>query len=166
MTIWTTILSSMLAVGVVGGADDDPIIKVDAGKVLHRVSPFLYGACIEDVKHEIYGGLYSQMIFGESFQEPPKPLPLKGFTAYGGQWTAKDGELRAEAGDGPKLVSDVPAFAVGEVAVEILLPGEQGGNAGLIVKVDDPGNGADAFTGYEVSLEASGKLVLGQPIRL
>lgn len=27
------------------------------------------GACIEDVNHEIYGGLYSQMLFGESFQE-------------------------------------------------------------------------------------------------
>ncbi len=36
------------------------------------VSPFLTGACIEDVNHEIYGGLYSQMIFGESFQEPAK----------------------------------------------------------------------------------------------
>jgi len=29
------------------------------------------GACIEDVNHEIYGGIYSQMIFGESFQEQP-----------------------------------------------------------------------------------------------
>ena len=28
------------------------------------------GSCIEDVNHEIYGGIYSQMIFGESFQEP------------------------------------------------------------------------------------------------
>ncbi len=36
---------------------------------LHRTE----GACIEDVNHEIYGGLYSQMIFGESFQEPPPP---------------------------------------------------------------------------------------------
>ncbi len=45
----------------------------------------MYGACIEDVNHEIYGGLYSQMIFGESFQEPPRPVPLKGFTAFGGE---------------------------------------------------------------------------------
>ena len=157
MAIWTLILCSAMA-----AADDRPVIKVDAGTVLHRLSPFLYGACIEDVNHEIYGGLYSQMIFGESFQEPPRPLPVKGFTAYAGEWTAKDGELRAEAGDGPKLVADVPAFADGEVAVEILLPGEQGGNAGLIVKVDEPGNGADAFTGYEVSLETSGKLVLSR----
>ena len=38
--------------------------------VCHRLSRYLTGACIEDVNHEIYGGLYSQMIFGESFQEP------------------------------------------------------------------------------------------------
>ena len=28
-------------------------IEVDAGEVLHRVSPFLTGSCIEDVNHEI-----------------------------------------------------------------------------------------------------------------
>ncbi len=45
-------------------------IVVQAVHVLHSVSRYLTGACIEDVNHEIYGGLYSQMIFGESFQEP------------------------------------------------------------------------------------------------
>ena len=37
---------------------------------MHRLSPYLTGACIEDVNHEVYGGIDSQMIFGESFQEP------------------------------------------------------------------------------------------------
>jgi alpha-L-arabinofuranosidase len=157
MAIWTLILCSALAT-----ADDEAVIKVDAAIVRHKVSPFLYGACIEDVNHEIYGGLYSQMIFGESFQEPPRPVPLRGFTAYGGEWVAKDGELRAAAGDGPKLIADVPPFAVGIVAVEIMLPGTQGGNSGLILDVAEPGKGADAFIGYEVSLETSGKLVLGR----
>src|SRR6202041_2682668 len=46
-------------------------IYVDAGQPLHSLSPYLTGACLEDVNHEVYGGLYSQMIFGESFQEPP-----------------------------------------------------------------------------------------------
>jgi hypothetical protein len=27
----------------------------------------MYGSCIEDVNHEIYGGLYDQKIFVESF---------------------------------------------------------------------------------------------------
>jgi alpha-L-arabinofuranosidase len=38
---------------------------------IKQVSPLMTGACVEDVNHEIYGGLYSQMIFGESFQESP-----------------------------------------------------------------------------------------------
>jgi hypothetical protein len=46
-------------------------IKIDASDIVRPVSRHLTGVCIEDVNHEIYGGLYSQMIFGESFQEPP-----------------------------------------------------------------------------------------------
>src|SRR3954452_8239933 len=111
MVGWALVAAAVLAAG---DAADGPVIEVDAGRVIHRISPLLYGACIEDVNHEIYGGLYSQMIFGESFQEPAPPLPLKGFTAYGGRWEPRDGELSAEAGAGPKLIVDEPAFAVGE----------------------------------------------------
>ena len=159
MTTWTTLL---LSASMIGAGPDDPVIAVDAARVLHRVSPYLYGACIEDVNHEIYGGLYSQMIFGESFQESSRPLPLKGFTVFGGGWRPSEGAIRADPGDGPKLIADLPAFAVGEVGVEVFFPTAQGGNAGLILKVDQPGVGADRFTGYEVSLETSGKLVLGR----
>ena len=68
----------------------------------------------------------------------------------------------AGPGDGPKLISEEPAFADGEVSVEVRFPANQGGNAGLIVRVGQPGVGADAFHGYEVSLETSGFLVLGR----
>jgi hypothetical protein len=51
----------------------DIAINVQADHVAGPVSRLLTGACIEDVNHEIYGGLYSQMIFGESFQEPAPP---------------------------------------------------------------------------------------------
>lgn len=135
---------------------------VHADQVSHRLSRYLTGACIEDVNHEIYGGLYSQMIFGESFQEPPPAVPPKGFTAYGGQWRVEDGVLWAAGGDGPKLISDEPALAADEVGVEVFLPGHKGGNAGLIVRVTEPGTGADKFTGYEVTLESGGRLVLGR----
>jgi hypothetical protein len=137
-------------------------IVVHANQVSHRISRYLAGACIEDVNHEIYGGLYSQMIFGESFQEPPPVLPPKGFKTYGGCWQVKESMLWAEGGDGPKLISDEPAFTNGEVGVEMLLPGRKGGNAGLIVKVGDAGVGADKLAGYEVSLESGGRLVLGR----
>jgi alpha-L-arabinofuranosidase len=55
----------------------DVVISVQADHAVGPVSRLLTGACIEDVNHEIYGGLYSQMIFGESFQEsaPPASAP-------------------------------------------------------------------------------------------
>lgn len=138
-------------------------IKIRAGQTVGPISPYLTGACLEDVNHEVYGGLYSQMIFGESFQEPAPAVPPAGFRAFGGTWRVQDGELAADGGDGPKLVSDVPAFTTGEVGVEIRLADRRAGNAGLIVKVDRPGQGADNFDGYEVSLDAAtGVLRLGR----
>lgn len=140
----------------------DVTIEVDADRRVHRVSRYLTGACIEDVNHEVYGGIDSQRIFGESFAEPAPPQPLRGFTAFGGRWVPQDGELHAAAGDGPKLLCDVPAFADGEASVEVWFPEPGGGNAGMIVRVSEPGSGADRFAGYEVALETAGRLVLGR----
>jgi alpha-L-arabinofuranosidase len=155
------LLAAVLVWGCAAAAvAEEASIVVHAKEVLGPVSRHMTGACIEDVNHEIYGGLYSQMIFGESFQEPAPPAPVRGFAVHGGQWTVKGDELWAAAGDGPKLVSDLPAFSTGEVGVEILLPGNKPGNAGLIVKVRDAGVGADKFTGYEVALSSGGTLVL------
>jgi hypothetical protein len=138
-------------------------IDVDASQPLHRLSRYLTGACIEDVNHEVYGGIDSQMIFGESFAEPAPPAPLKDFMAFGGQWTpAADGSLHAAAGNGPKLIWTSPSFSNGEVSVDLLFPEKGGGNAGLILKVSQPGKGHDDFNGYEVSLEPAGNLVLGR----
>ena len=138
-------------------------ITIRAGQAVGPISPYLTGACLEDVNHEVYGGLYSQMIFGESFQEPAPTEPPAGFRAFGGNWLVQDGELAAAGGDGPKLVSAAPAFTTGEVGVEIRLADRRAGNAGLIVKVARPGVGADNFDGYEVSLDAAaGVLRLGR----
>jgi hypothetical protein len=157
----SVILLTTLAT-LAAAASQEAIIEVSADRVLHPVSRFLTGACIEDVNHEVYGGIDSQMIFGESFAEPAPPPPLRGFTTYGGNWVPKEGELHASAGEGPKLVSDTPGFCVGEASVELLFTGQGSGNAGLIVKLSQPGVGADRFTGYEVSLETAGRLVLGR----
>jgi alpha-L-arabinofuranosidase len=151
-----TLLACSLAVA------QEARIVVHADQVSNRVSRYLTGACIEDVNHEIYGGLYSQMIFGESFQEPPPSVPPRGFTAYGGSWHDKDGLLWAGAGDGPKLIADEPLLGSGEIGVDVFLPESTGGNAGLIVKISEPGVGADNFTGYEIALESSGRLVVGR----
>src|ERR1035441_9966167 len=65
----------------------DVAIRVQADVAAGPVSRLLTGACIEDVNHEIYGGLYSQMIFGESFQEPA-PAESAPESQLSGQWRA------------------------------------------------------------------------------
>jgi alpha-L-arabinofuranosidase len=63
-------------------------INVQADHVIGPVSRLLTGACIEDVNHEIYGGIYSQMVFGESFQEPTpsSPGPTEKAHEISGMW--------------------------------------------------------------------------------
>jgi DUF1680 family protein/alpha-L-arabinofuranosidase len=141
-------------------------IRVDARQPGRPVSKYLTGACIEDVNHEVYGGIYSQMLFGESFQEPPISSPAGGFHAFGGEWRLGDGgEMHGGGGDGPKLVSSIVApFTDGEVGVDVYLPSTDGAgggvrNAGLIVRAARPGVGADKFDGYEVALDAARKVV-------
>src|SRR5882762_518141 len=130
------ILSVLTTVGQMKGAT----ITVNADQVLHTNSPYLTGACIEDVNHEIYGGIDSQMIFGESFAEPGAQLPLKGFKAYEGRWTlADDGSVQGVGSDGSKIVWDDPALSVGEVSVDVKLTEATGGNGGLILKVSNAG---------------------------
>lgn len=155
-----------LCVAVLSGtaiaSADEARITVQADQPGPVLSPYLTGACIEDVNHEIYGGLYSQMVFGESFQEPA-PVGIQGFTAYGGTWNAEGEELQFVGSPGDKLVSHQAAWADGEVGVEMFLPNRECPNAGLIVRVGAPGLGMDNFEGYEIALSASGQsLILGR----
>jgi len=60
----------LTALSVVVSRADDAVITVDPHHVLAPLSPYMTGVCMEDVNHEIYGGIYSQFVFGESFQEP------------------------------------------------------------------------------------------------
>ncbi len=138
----------------------DISVTVDTKVRLHSVSPYLAGACIEDVNHEIYGGLYSQMIFGESFQEPSSASPVDGFQVVGGSWRVEQGVLYGGDGSGPKLVSDQLALTDGDVSVEMRLPGQRPGNGGFILSTSDAKVGADNFSGYEVSLFADTQQLL------
>src|SRR5579884_4000282 len=74
----------------VGGEPAAPqaVVRVDVDKVLNHITPLMYGACIEDVNHEIYGGLYAQMIFGESFEEPPRDKSASATPGLSGMWDA------------------------------------------------------------------------------
>jgi alpha-L-arabinofuranosidase len=147
------------------GAEPNTTIRVDVRPDGRPVSKYLVGACIEDVNHEIYGGLYSQMIFGESFQEPAPRTPFKGFAAFDGDWRLDRGAVLGAAGAGPKLVAaEVVPFADGSAGVEVFLAvdaGKDAGvrNAGLILRVKKAGSGADDFDGYEIALDAGRKVI-------
>jgi alpha-L-arabinofuranosidase len=142
---------------------DPVVIHVNADHVLHPVSRNLTGSCIEDVNHEIYGGIYSQMIFGESFQEPATTPAITGFKSYGGVWTVSDGAIHVDGAAGPKLVSDHAPFENGTVRAEIMFADHTGQLGGLLVRVARPAVGADKFIGYEVSLDpAAQKLRLAR----
>ena len=126
-------------------------IRVRADRPGREVSRFLTGACIEDVNHEIYGGIDSQMVFGESFQEPPETA-VEGFTTIGPGWGLDGEDLLGPASPGPKLLADGPPLETGEARVRVFFPDDHAGAAGLILKVNGARPGADNFHGYEVSL--------------
>ena len=105
----------------------DLVIRVDATQAGRPVSKYLTGACIEDVNHEIYGGIFNQMIFGESFAEPARNVPVKGFVSPDGEWKVADGVVEGGAGPGPKLVSSVAPFVNGEAGVDVYFDGAAGG---------------------------------------
>jgi hypothetical protein len=141
-------------------------IYVNASQILHTNTTYLTGACLEDVNHEVYGGIYSQMIFGESFQEPgTSPAPLAGFTAYGGTWSVTCGILDSVNGSGPKQIYNGFNASTGDVSVQLQFSSNEGGDAGLVFQVTQPGIGADSFTGYEVSLAPAGYVVLGRHVQ-
>lgn len=135
-------------------------VVIDAEKVENTITPWLYGSCIEDVNHEIYGGLYDQKIFGESFEEPvPSPV-FDDFSVYEGTWEAENQEVFVHAYSGAKLVYDPVEVNSGSVEAEIKFTGKNGDNAGFITRVTNAGKGSDHFFGYEISLSADGKKVV------
>lgn len=156
-------LAALAAVGVpLQTPVSDSAIRVTPAQVISHVSPWMYGSCIEDVNHEIYGGLYAQRIFGESFEEPPAS-PIGGWTGYDGDWRIENGVLTVGASAGAKLVRSLPVVGDGGVACDIRFADAHGDNAGLILRVSDPHIGADSWTGYEISLSAKNRtLILGR----
>ena len=153
---------ALLAAAALAAAPEDSTIRVDAGKVINTTTRLMYGSCIEDVNHEIYGGLYSQRIFGESFEEPPRSAPPD-WTDYGGRWSAKNGVCSVNADAGAKLLRDEPTFGDGAVECDVKLNDDRGDNAGLLVRVGEPGVGADRFVGYEISISSkNGNVLLGR----
>ncbi len=136
-------------------------LTVNGDNVLSQVEPLIYGAGAEDVNHEIYGGLYDQKIFGEGFEEPAL-AHIKGFRAYDAPWQLVTGMTQLQTAKHGKIIEERRCLSKGTVEVEVRMDDGKA-IAGLIVNVSCPAAGANAFNGYEVSLNAAkGTLVLGK----
>ena len=141
----------------------DAQIQVDPNKVLNPISDDLYGSCIEDVNHEIYGGLYAQRIFGESFEEPGEVVGQAGWRTLGGDWKSSEGVVECPAGNGPMLILEGKTVSDGWIEAKVRVDQGQDGNAGLLVRVSHASLGIDTFDGYEIAFQAkSGTLALSR----
>lgn len=65
------LLAPLLLVPCSTATADETRIDVHPDRLISVPCNLLTGVCLEDVNHEVYGGIYSQLIFGESFQESP-----------------------------------------------------------------------------------------------
>ena len=91
------------------------------------------------------------------------PSPVQGFSLYDGSVIVEnERELRMPASLGAKLLYDAATIEQGAMAAELFLTKGEQGNIAFIVKVRDPGVGADAFHGMETGLFADEqRLILG-----
>jgi alpha-L-arabinofuranosidase len=144
----------------------DMQISIDPSQKIAAVSRNIYGSCIEDVNHEIYGGLYDEKLFGESFEEPGMTISFPGWTPLGGLWSTDGNICSVKADFGAKLMSDKPPFGDGTVSADIKFDNGVVGNAGLIVRASAASVGADAFNGYEISLDpVHSSVILGKHVQ-
>eukprot|EP01079_Euglenida_sp_SAG-EU17-18_P007747 gene7747-7201_t len=72
-------------------------ISVDPANVTDRVGPHMYGSGIETYEHQMYGGVWSNMIYDDSVEDAlPGPLSQ---AAGSGSWFANSSGCTVETGD-------------------------------------------------------------------
>ncbi len=59
----------MLFLAVSCASKDENVINIDASRKLHQASIKLNGANVEDLNFQCYGGMYSQLLYGQDFEE-------------------------------------------------------------------------------------------------
>lgn len=153
----TKTLPAILAFAAFMPATAQTVINVDMNNEIGRIPSLIYGAGAEDVNHEIYGGLYDQRIFGESFEESTISN-IENFISYDSPWSIDGDILRLNTSGHGKIVCQSPETENTSAAVEFRIDSPNA-ISGLIMNVTDAGDGADAFRGYEISFNA-GKRVL------
>ena len=114
----------------------------------------LTAAALDDLDHAVYGGLYSQMLFGESFEQPSVTFEkIADFLEFGREWALDGDQIVVQRAANPKLISRRVTLASGQVGIALNFASPATGRAGLIVKVSNPTAEVDAFRGYEVCLD-------------
>jgi alpha-L-arabinofuranosidase len=148
-------------------------IIIDAADVRNNIPQTMFGTCIEDVNHEIYGGLYGQMIMGESFEEPASGVNYNEWKKYGGYWAADreygdsgvsiipgrhthrmvgTNDLSVEPDGSARLLYDKDDLGDGSIQADIRFLQTSGSGAGILMRVTDIGIGENTLTGYEIRL--------------
>ena len=126
-------------------------IAIDASHIMNQIPPKMYGSCIEDVNHEIYGGLYDQRLYGESFEEPAPTANFTGWKTLRGDWKIGDNGIGENTGPGYKLIRETPLIKDGGVEVDVKFI-KNGREAGLLLRVNNELQGTDNFDGYGIVL--------------
>lgn len=132
-------------------------ITVNPGKIINHISPLLYGSGMEDVNHEVYGGIYNQRIFGESFEEGAEVIRVTGFTRYDSMWHGVGDYVYPTVNNSSaKLMMDQPETGTGKVAVDLRFESIRSGTAGLFLHASNAREGAENIKAYEFGLSGAG----------
>ncbi len=150
-------------------------ITVDAHAVLGTIpagQAWQTGAVLEDINHSVYGGIYSQLLFGERFMEPPPfPRPVGTWDLYnngsnaenGVQWLSADPPkdirfmwsyvnpttIQSEGGLSNIMMNRDVSLTSGQIGFSICFPDyHEGGEGGLMFC----GNASDPFSGMWLHL--------------
>ncbi|OAA69103.1 arabinan endo-1,5-alpha-L-arabinosidase A [Cordyceps fumosorosea ARSEF 2679] len=90
---------------------------------------------------------------------------LLGWTTYGGAWDASARKLKmtstAAAAAGPKAVLNLN-FADQHFAVDVAVPTQGEGDAGVVFRATRLREGVDAYCGYYLGIGARGRIVVGR----
>lgn len=136
-------------------------VTVDMTKVTGNIPSLIYGAGAEDVNHEIYGGLYDQRLFGESFEEPAR-MGVENFTSYDSPWAIDGDALVLSTTSHGKIVYQGAQVQKGTVSVDMRIDSPNA-ISGFIIHVTGAAAGADSFSGYEIGINAAtSRLVVGK----
>ena len=97
-------------------------------------------------------------LFHDNFQDSPKDADRSGWKTFGGGMSTSSGVLKAAPDT--KKIAGAPAWKDYVLEGVVMLKGTDG-NAGLVFRVNKPGDGKDRMQGYYVGFDTK-KLYLGK----